>query len=252
MWTVQMRLVKRANGQKISVSFGFALALLVTIGVVSYLTTLRLRETDQWESRVEDVVAKLDVIAAQLKDVESGEGGYLITGDERYLEPYYAAIQAIDPELSDLRGLASDDPEYQQKIDRLAPSIAGAFAEIAQTNNLRQRQGFEPAAQVILTHHGKPIMAAAWSLITQLLDEENALLQQQTDDAEARAQITNVSITFGSFLAIMLAAFMISRDMIERKRSDAALRESAARFHRLAQNALDMIYRYRLLPHARF
>jgi PAS domain S-box-containing protein len=248
MWTSQLRRAKWANGPKISARFGFALALLVTIGMVSYLTMLRLRETDQWEARIEAVIAKLDVIAAQLKDVESGEGGYLITGDERYLEAYYLAKQAINPELRDLRGLITDDPNYQRKIDRLAPLIAAAFAEIAQTNSLRQRQGFEPAAQMILTHHGKPIMDATLPLIRQLLDEENALLQQQNDDAEARAQTTNLSITFGSFLAIMLAAFMISRDMIERKRADAALRESAARFHRLAQNALDMIYRYRLLP----
>jgi PAS domain S-box-containing protein len=248
MWTMQMRLAKWANAQKISVGFGFALALLVTIGVVSYLTTLRLWETDLWESRIEVVIAKLDVISSQLKDVETGERGYLITGDERYLKPYYVALQAINPELKDLRDLTTDNPTYQRKIDSLAPLIAATFAEIAQTNDLRQNQGFESAAQVILTHDGKPIMDETLPLIGQLMDEEQELLQHQTDDAEARAQTINLSITFGSFLAIMLAAFMISRDIIERRRADAALRESAARFHRLAQNALDMIYRYRLLP----
>jgi PAS domain S-box-containing protein len=248
MGTVQLPQVKWASGQKVGTRFGLALALLITIGGVSYLTTLRLRETDLWESRVEDALDKLNTTALQLEDVEAGQRGYLITGDEHYLVRYQTAMQTIEPAIKDLRELTSNDPSYRQKIDRLVSSIATRFAEVTQINELRKKQGFESAARVILTHNGKPIFDDTLQLIGELKDEQDALLQQQTDDAEARALTINLSITFGGFLAIMLAAFMISRDIIERKRADEALRESTARFRRLAENALDMIYRYRLLP----
>jgi len=240
--------VQWATEKQIRARFGFALALLLILGVVLYQTTLKFSETEQWESRMEEALAKLDEISSQLRDAESGERGYLITGDDRYLKPYREATETVDQELRDLQPLIADNPSFQQKIDILAPLIERELAALTQIYDLRKNPGFEPAAQVALIEQDQQILGDITRSIGELEDEQNQLLQQKTDEADARDQTINLSITFGSFLAIILATFMISRDIIERKRADAALRESAARFHRLAENALDMIYRYRLLP----
>jgi PAS domain S-box-containing protein len=236
-----------ATNKKTVVRFAFALALLVGIGVSAYQTTLAFREAELEEARVESVSAKLEVISSQLKDAEIGQHGYLITGDQRYLEPYSVAVQTINQELQDLRALTAANPSHQRKIDMLAPLIAAKFAEVAQTNGLRKSQGFEAAAQVVLTHQGRQLTDEIRRLVGDLKSEQAQLLLHETGDVEAPQALVLGSI-FGSFVAIMLAAFLIIRDIIERKRADDALRESAARFHRLAENALDMIYRYRLSP----
>src|SRR5262245_459957 len=102
--------------RKIRVGFVFALALLLILGVVLYQTTLKFREAARWEEQLDTELDKLDEIASELKDAESGERAYLITGDDQYLEPYDEAIQTIDRDLRDLRVLTADNPSLHQKI----------------------------------------------------------------------------------------------------------------------------------------
>jgi PAS domain S-box-containing protein len=248
MWTMQMRLAKWAIEKKIRVGFGVALALMLILGLVSYQTTLKLRVTEQEDSPIDVALDRLDEIVSQLRDAEADQRGYLITGDEQYMEPYNEETQTIERDLSDLRAMTTNNPSLRSGIEILAPLIAKEFAALTQMHDSRKNQGFKPAVQATLVNQSQRIMDDILQSIGELQDQQNQLLQQKTDEAYARDQAVNLSVTFGSFLAILLAALMINRDIVERKRADAALRESVARFRRLAENALDMIYRYRLLP----
>ena len=165
---------------------------------------------------MEAALAKFQAISSQLQDAETGERGYLITGDEQYMAPYRAAIQTIDQELGDLQPLIADDLSFQQKLNTLRPMIASKVASITQLYNLRKNHRFEPAAQVALIAEDQRLMDTILQLSGELEDEQNRFLQQKTDAADARDQTINLSITFGSFLAMILAAFMISRDITER------------------------------------
>jgi PAS domain S-box-containing protein len=248
MQTKQEHQVKWPAENKVKAGFWFALALLLVLAVVSYQTTLKFRQTEQWESQLEAELAKLDDISSQSKDAEMAERGYLLTGDERYMEPYREAVQTIGQELSDLQAMTADNPSLHREIDTLAPLIATNLATMSHMYEARKTQGFEPAAQAVLMDQGQQSLDDVLTTIAKVEDEEDQLLQQKTDESDAREQDINLSITFGSLLAMLLAALMINRDYVARRRADAALRESAARFRRLADNALDMIYRYRLLP----
>jgi PAS domain S-box-containing protein len=243
----QTHRVAWAPEKKITIKVVLALALLLIIGVVSYQAMVKFKQAEQREARVEAALGTLEAIVSQLKDAEIGQHGYLITGDERYLELYQAAVQATDQEIQELRALTADTPGHQQKIDTLASLIVAKFVQIAQTNHVRKNQGLDAALQVSLAHQDTQIMDDILRSIGALRDKQDQVLRQEEQEAEAPL-ILILSITFGSFFAILLAVLLIIRDIAERRRADEALRESTARFRRLAKNALDMIYRYRLLP----
>ena len=213
---MHVHLAKWADERKIRARFAFAMALLLVLGAVLYQATLKFRDTEQWEARMEAALAKFDAISSQLQDAETGERGYLITGEERYMAPYRAAMQSIDQELGDLQPLIADDLSFQQKLNTLTPIITTKLAAMTQLYNLRKNHRFEPAAQVALIDKDQRLMDTILQLSSELEAEQNQFLQQKTDAADARDQTINLSITFGSFLAMILAAFMISRDITER------------------------------------
>jgi signal transduction histidine kinase len=214
-WVRRAKPAPRGAEQQITFRFVLALTLLLMVGVISYQTMLKLKEADMRESRIEASIQELDAISSLLKDAEIRHRTYLITGDERHLEPYPTALQTIAQKLQDLRASNDRFPAQQKNIDILAPFIAAKYAEIAQANSVRKTQGLEAAVRVISTPNSQRVTNTILELIGALKDEQNQLLRQETEEVEIPTA-SLLSITFGSCFAILLASFVIIRDILER------------------------------------
>jgi len=110
-------------GRKIASAFGVALAMLLVVGVVSHDSTAKLIDSAEWVRHSHQVVTGLDEFLSAMKDAETGQRGYLITGTPRYLEPYQGARELADQKLKQVRELTADNPDQQQ---RLATQIAAS------------------------------------------------------------------------------------------------------------------------------
>jgi PAS domain S-box-containing protein len=225
--------------EKIGTGFGLALLSLVVISIVSYRSTTRLVETARWVTHSHEVLETLETVQARMVDVESGARGFIITGEERYLEPYHTALAPIDRELQELRQLTADNPNQQQHLDTLKSLIAGRIAHVAETIDLRQYEGFEVARQWLLMDMGKEGMDAIRRVIRAAENEERALLRQRDEEANQSARQTTLTIAIGSLLAFALvavAAVIINRDITARRRTEEALQKSEELYHTLAKN----------------
>src|SRR5579863_7613158 len=111
--------VQWSIGNKIAASFGLALAALIIVGSVSYDSTSRLIDSANWVTHTHQVLNGLDELLGIMKDAETGQRGYLITGEERYLGPYQGTRGAADQKLAQLRRLTSDNPIQQQRLNGL-------------------------------------------------------------------------------------------------------------------------------------
>ena len=115
--------MKRATNNKYS-NLGFGLAILVIVGAGVYATiNLRTLITgNEMVSHTLIVEAKIDETLALLTDTETGQRGFIITGEEKYLEPYNLALApdgGISQHLQELRQLTSDNPNQQKRLDLL-------------------------------------------------------------------------------------------------------------------------------------
>src|SRR2546422_7007446 len=125
-WKMERRLV----------SWGFvvAAAILVFVGWESYRYTVRVDEAADARKHSHEVLRTLDETLARLVDAETGQRGYLLTGDEAYFEPYSAAIKNIDQTIGNLKSLTSDNANQQKRIQILEPLVEQKLAEIGRAH----------------------------------------------------------------------------------------------------------------------
>jgi methyl-accepting chemotaxis protein len=203
-------------GKKIGSGFGLALVMLVTVGAVSYDSTTKLIESAGWVQHTHEVVTGLDQVLSGMKDAETGQRGYVITGEGRYLEPYQGARDRVDHQLKHVRELTADNPIQQQRLTTLEPLVAGKFAELQETIDLRRTQGFEAAAKVVLTDKGKSVMDSIRSLVGEMKEEESGLLAIRSAEEKTRAHRTEMTIVAGTlcaFVLLSLAAVFLTRNI---------------------------------------
>jgi signal transduction histidine kinase/DNA-binding response OmpR family regulator len=203
-------------GTKIGASFALALTMLSTIGIVSYRNTTQLIDTARQENHSYRVITELEDLSSRIKDAETGQRGYILTGDRRYLEPYNSAITVIEKNLEDLRQLTSDNLSQQKRIAILEPLVSRRIALIQQTLTLQDTQGFEAARQIILTNEGKDLMDRIRAILADIEVEERELLQQRSQLAEIATQQTIYTILFSiplAFGTLILIAYFLSKNI---------------------------------------
>ncbi|MEH2161330.1 MAG: response regulator [Nostoc sp.] len=203
-------------GTKIGVSFALSLATLTTIGLISYQSTNDLIETSRKETHTYQVLSQLEDLNLQLTNAETGQRGYIITGEDRYLEPYNAAIGVLNQKVNELQRLTSDNPNQQNRLDILQPLLTERMAVMKDVIELRQSQGLEPAQKAILTDRGKQLMDQIQKVIQMMKTEENTLLKQRSERAKAAAQQTIASIVYSIplfSLVLALIGFALTRDI---------------------------------------
>ena len=204
-------------------------ALTVVVGffigssIFGYRNTQTLRESAKWVAHTYEVIATLDDVLSLMKDAETGQRGYIITGDESYLAPYTSALANIDARVDDASRLTADNPNQQTRLPELTSRIAEKRDELARIIALRQESGFEAAQQQLATDRGKIAMDAIRQQIGEMKRAERVLLSTRLEKSEESFQAA-VRSAFGSgFLGVLLTgviAWLIERANRSRERLD--------------------------------
>lgn len=193
-------------GSKIGAGFALSLVILSTIGFISYKSTKELITTSDNEKGTYQVISQLESLSVQLTEAETGQRGYIITGEPRYLEPYLAAIRVLDNKITELQKLTVDNPNQKLLLEKLLPLIDERRNILKEVINLRQQQGFAAAQKAMLTDRGRELMEQIRNLSREMKSEELRRLEQQTILAQAAANGTIASIIYSiPLLSIILA-----------------------------------------------
>jgi methyl-accepting chemotaxis protein len=196
-WTVGRRLIA---------GFGLAGLTLVLIALVSYRNTSRLIENDMLVAHSHEVRTELADLLSQLKDAETGQRGYLITGADNYLEYYQSALGAIKGTFDGVRTLIADNHDQQRRLAAALPLINAKLAELKQSIDLRRTQGFDAAAKVVLASGGKTAMDQIRAIIAEADQEEADLLKRRAEGARSSADMTLTIILWGGLFGTVAVA----------------------------------------------
>jgi diguanylate cyclase (GGDEF)-like protein len=162
----------------------------------------------------------LDAILLGFDDAETGQRGYLLTGDNEYLKPYYTAISATETALH--RFYESFGSQKQDVHARLAELKEKMFAELDLTIQMRQTKGLEPALEVVASDKGRGYMVEVRELVQHLKDAEKATLS--TLGEGAAQNVTYYQYSVGLFVLFLMLAVMSLYSFMQ---SDATQRRKA-------------------------
>lgn len=207
--------MKQSLTSQITAGIGMAVALLIFNAATSYRNTLKLLENERWVGHTHRVLTELEATLSTLKDAETGERGYLLTGEERYLEPYNSAIARVNEQVVELQQLTADNNRQQQRIRDLKIAIDSKLGELEKTINLRRQQNLEAALREVKSGRGKQIMGDIRQQIAAMTAEETQLLQQRARESQASANWTILTFTVAAlvnFLLMVLVYYLVKRD----------------------------------------
>jgi signal transduction histidine kinase len=207
--------------------FGAVLLFLIANAVVSYRMTWRLIDNERLVSHTHEVLNETAGMLSAVKDAETGERGYLITGDESYLAPYTAGLVELGQHLDRFRSLTADSPSQQRRLAELMPLIVERKAQLAAGIERRRAAGPDAGRATLLSGEGQRTMEAIRWTAGGMTLAENRLLARRSREAKAggRAALWTLSLANLLLLALVAAvAYLTWRDIRQRQRAEEALR----------------------------
>jgi signal transduction histidine kinase len=199
------------------------LALLLINGFISYHAIKRLIIN---EDKVHQTLNTLNIIKdtfSAIQDADTGERGYLISGEEIYLKPYYAALQKINIHLNHLLQLESDIQTQRPRIYALTQMAQAKLARMERTIALAQQHQREEAIALFLSNEGNTLMNQMRELTDELQQTEYDRLRQQRAEALDVQQQVILTLVFATAAGLILAAvvYVLVGRQLQRQQQDA-------------------------------
>jgi PAS domain S-box-containing protein len=179
-----------------------AVLLVALAATVSFWVLAQMEVAAEARSHTRRVISAAESVLTQLRDAETGQRGYALTGDEAFLEPYLSGRDRIAGYFGDLRQTAQIQAS-QTHLDALSPLIDAKLAELAQVIVLRQKNQMTDVLALVKSGQGKRLMDAIRVEINALVEiEERALAQLELAYQSSMRQL------FFIFLGVCLLALL--------------------------------------------
>jgi methyl-accepting chemotaxis protein len=199
---------KLSIGIKIAIGFVIILIMFIIVSIVTIQNTKRLHDAAVHVDHTYNVLEKIEKVSSDLKDAEIGQRGYLITGMQNYLEPYNAALGALQEDMDSLQKVTTN-PYLQSRINELRSLVTDKLAELKQTINLRRNTGFEAALEMVLTDSGKNTMDDIRVVLSDMTNEENRLLEERNPVIEKSSDSANATVIWITIAACVIVILLI-------------------------------------------
>jgi len=193
-------------GRRIATGFAVSFTLLLGIGAIAYQSLDTITETSYRVTHTHAVLEHINGTIGDLKDAETGQRGFVITGEEAYLAPYESGVRSLSQQVKTLRELTRDNPNQQQRIDILEPLITAKLTELKRIIELRRLSGAEPATKAVQAGAGKKFMDDIRAIAAQMESAEGDLLKQRASEVESASHNAKRAIIWGTLFCL---AFVI-------------------------------------------
>ncbi len=216
------------------IGFGASLLLLIISSAASWISIHNLFSSAGLVDHTNTVVARLEQALSVMKDAETGQRGFLITGKEEFLEPYVGSHEKARVLIDEIRTMTTDNPAQQQRIVKLEQLITKRFGRLQEVIDKKKATSVVNLEDML---QGKIFMDSVRLMVKEMTISENALLKARTEKLNRFSENTPILIVAAAFLAILITVLFYIRtntDIHERARlQEELLRKDASISYRI-------------------
>jgi PAS domain S-box-containing protein len=188
-------------------------ALLIVLVMIFLWQLSSLLGAAQWVDHTDRVIAQVHTVQGLLTDQETGLRGYILTGEQDFLDPYRQAQASITPALDVLNTLVSDNPDQQQLVGALRSNYDQWLLYARNLLSVRDNGGDYVA--VVKQRDGKRLMDAMRMQVQSLLSMEQNLRDQRAQAVQFTTQLVIGSSIAGVLVLGCILALFLRRQLLE-------------------------------------
>ena len=196
----------QANLNKVALFIGVALLVALVSGT-SLWAFGEIKKAAETRIHTTLIINRTNNLLSLLKDAETGQRGYALTGDEAFLEPYFAVNGDIVDQLGELRKLTLNNAA-RKHLDTLLPLIEAKLTELSQVITLRRNHDMAGVLAMVSSGQGKRLMDSIRAEISSFIQiEDVALAQNDTELQSNMRQLFIIIVATSLFTMLFALAF---------------------------------------------
>jgi diguanylate cyclase (GGDEF)-like protein/PAS domain S-box-containing protein len=224
--------------------WGLIFLLVTAVAGLSYASGARYLAASRAVEQALAVQSAIDHVLALLKDAETSQRGFILTGDAQFLPLHQAAIEGLPRHIQELKRVVNQDASQSARLRRLARLADEKLAFTEETIQARRDGDVDRALAQVRTGRGKQLMDAVMAETQAMSQREQVTLKESRRSAEAAQHWASWGIGLGSLLTVLLALFSlltVHRDVQALQRNAEEAAASEEHFRLLTENTSDLV-----------
>ncbi len=216
-------MVKSTRFNTVRILLVASVLLTVVSAFITYYNDQQRKETTELVILTYKVIQASTALFSHIKDMETGQRGYIVTGDSVFLESYFQAELDIDPQLLSLQELVRDNPRQLVVVNKhLIPILRQKRKEMDRSLLLFGNHGRDSASYYIATKIGKAHMDSIRLWVNDLIDHERGLLETRNQHLDF-IYLVNDTVRFASFGLIGITSLIALLTLQRKQRENEVL-----------------------------
>jgi len=214
--------------RNLQIGFGLSLLILIITSVASWSSIHNLLDSSKWVDHTDSVINEVTTTLTILTDAETGQRGFLLTGDTVFLRPYNGANEQALSMIDKIQAMTMDNPVQQENIKALRDDVSNRLTLLQQTIDQKKSDNIFNLDDV---RKGRQYMDQVRAIVRRIQDEEHRLLAIRLAQVRTFSTYTPILIIAAALLSILITVFFYSRvhrDFLERSALYAELQEKDA------------------------
>ncbi|HYF53486.1 MAG TPA: CHASE3 domain-containing protein, partial [Salinarimonas sp.] len=193
--------------KKLIVAFATLVVIVASAMALNYRNLSFIEQSSRWTAHTHEVLDSMSQLAAAMVDQETGVRGFLLGGEDRFLEPYRKGIEAYEAAFASVKRLTSDNPAQQDRLAELNRHAQGWRRDVAEKEIalMRDPASREAARALEVSGAGKAAMDGIRAKVAEIKGIERELLKKREADAQAA-----FSASYGTSFASLAAMVLVS------------------------------------------